>query len=216
MLREMSVCPKRRSHPAHTASEHTKLQSPTSVCVMVWNVKFLMTSGCVMNCDGRPQTTPFFFCLSESLGKPSGSVKGSPRKLRSSVSVGYIGSNVFPLILLPLNSTFCSSGVPLDLPRTNDAARLFGTFPGSWTSMGAGILPLGGGGRPPPPEAAAVGVLPVGTDGKSNNIESMSSEEGAGFAFCASFWYCSAFATMASARSPAQLASVSFPATSCR
>jgi hypothetical protein len=33
MLREMRVLPNLRSHAAHTASDETKEQSPTSVCV---------------------------------------------------------------------------------------------------------------------------------------------------------------------------------------
>ena len=45
MLREMSVRPKRRSHAAHTASDETKEQSATSVCVMLSNVKCWMSVG---------------------------------------------------------------------------------------------------------------------------------------------------------------------------
>ena len=50
------------------------------------------TVGLLMIWEGLAQTPPAVFCLSESFGWPSGSMKSSPAKFASSASRGYMRS----------------------------------------------------------------------------------------------------------------------------
>ena len=80
ILREMRVRPKRRSHEAQTAKLDTNEQSPTSVCVILSNVKCLIRVGVPKICAGRAHTAPLSFCFFERRGCPSGSLKHCPSK----------------------------------------------------------------------------------------------------------------------------------------